>query len=153
VPENHTLNLFLQDKDNTMTNAAAVGDRSWLAAVAWAAFICLLSSIPGKDLQFIPPIWGWDKIAHMILYGILGVLVFRSVGFRRGAFGLAVILCVAYGLLDEFHQHFIPGRTPSFADLAADTVGAFAGVIVVHRRLSGSSNRKKGPPSESLSKQ
>ncbi|MFH0882864.1 MAG: VanZ family protein [bacterium] len=136
-----------------MAKAVATGGRDWQAAVVWAAFLSLLSSIPAKDLEFIPPIWGWDKVAHMVLYGILGVLVFRSVGFRRGAFGLAIILCVAYGLLDEFHQHFIPGRTPSFADLTADTVGAFAGVIVARKRVPGSSNREKRPRSESLSKQ
>ena len=121
---------------------------NWIVTGAWALLIFLLSSIPGKDLEFIPPIWGWDKLAHMTVYGILGVLVFRSLGYRKRAFGLVIILCVAYGLLDEFHQVFVPGRTPSLADLAADTIGSTAGLLLFRWRQGRLRNAQRKPLDE-----
>jgi VanZ family protein len=41
-----------------------------------------------------------------------------------------VAFCVAYGVSDEFHQSFVPGRTPDVADIYADAAGAIAAVAV-----------------------
>ncbi|MEA3546467.1 MAG: VanZ family protein [Thermodesulfobacteriota bacterium] len=80
-----------------------------------------------------------DKIFHAIAYGVLaastlfavlppGRRVFRSRS-RLMLTGLGVVLfCLFYGISDEFHQSFIPGRESSLLDVAADTAGA---VIVV----------------------
>ena len=48
-----------------------------------------------------------------------------------GGMLLAVLLTVAYGLTDEVHQSFVPGRTPELRDLAADALGAAAGAGLV----------------------
>jgi len=37
---------------------------------------------------------------------------------------LGVIIAVGYGVTDEFHQYFIPGRHCSLSDVVSDTVGA-----------------------------
>ena len=37
---------------------------------------------------------------------------------------LTVVFCLLYGISDEFHQTFIPGRTASVYDLIADGGGA-----------------------------
>ncbi|MCD6388808.1 MAG: VanZ family protein [Desulfobulbaceae bacterium] len=80
-----------------------------------------------------------DKIFHAIAYGVLaastlfavlppGRRVLRSRS-RLMLTGLGVVLfCMFYGISDEFHQSFIPGRESSLLDVAADTAGA---VIVV----------------------
>jgi hypothetical protein len=66
----------------------------------------------------------WDKLAH--------VLTFAGIG---GAFGLAsgrqgwprVFYCIAgavlIGMLDEWHQAYLPGRAASWSDLMADAAG------------------------------
>ena len=49
-------------------------------------------------------------------------------------FGLAVAavgLTVLYGLSDEIHQRFVPGRVADVRDLMADTIGALVGVVLV----------------------
>ena len=40
---------------------------------------------------------------------------------------MSVCFVVFYGMTDEFHQMFVPGRTSSIDDLFADTIGAFIG--------------------------
>ena len=131
-----------------MNDTSSTRKKQWLAVAGWALLLFLLSSIPGEDLDFIPPIFGWDKVGHFILYGILGVLVFRALSDRRSAFGLAVLLCVAYGLLDEIHQIFVPGRTPSIWDLTADAIGATAGIQLLLIRIRRAGQKRRDPASQ-----
>jgi VanZ family protein len=45
-----------------------------------------------------------------------------------------VFLCaVAYGISDELHQAFVPGRTADWQDVLADTVGAAAAIWLAWR--------------------
>ncbi len=93
------------------------------------ATIFFLSHQPGDsfDLPDVPDI---DKLLHCLIYGILAATALFAVppGFSRRrpvlTVALVVLFCAAYGLSDEFHQSFVPGRTPSAWDLAADTLGA-----------------------------
>lgn len=72
-----------------------------------------------------------DKIVHGVLYAVLGVLL----GWAWYAGGqklphLAVIgLGWVYGLVDEFHQMFVPNRIPSVGDWVADAVGVVIGYV------------------------
>jgi VanZ family protein len=104
---------------------------AWAPALAYMALIWWLSSIPiALPLPSIP--WR-DKAAHVIEYGILGLLVARAV---RGtwpamkpapALLVAVLITGGWGYLDEVHQAFVPGRDANALDLLADTVGALLG--------------------------
>jgi VanZ family protein len=38
--------------------------------------------------------------------------------------------CAAYGLSDEFHQLFVPGRDFQLGDLLVDTLGALVGIVL-----------------------
>ena len=71
----------------------------------------------------------------------LGFLVMHA--WRR--YWPAVAVTVAYGVLDELHQQFVPGRFPSGYDALADTVGALLGAaaLVYFTRLS---RRRHGDP-------
>jgi VanZ family protein len=39
---------------------------------------------------------------------------------------------VIYGGLDEFHQHFVQGRTADIHDLMADAVGGMLGAALLY---------------------
>lgn len=71
-----------------------------------------------------------DKLIHAIIYGFLaGTVIYallpHSSGWRPVSFFLVVMLvCLSYGVLDEFHQRFIPGRDPDILDIVADGVGS-----------------------------
>ncbi|WMW25419.1 VanZ family protein [Methanolobus sediminis] len=91
-----------------------------------------------------------DKVAHMFLYFGLGVLLHLTfqnsdnVFLRKYAAIIAVVLGVFYGISDEFHQSFVPGRTSSVYDLMADGIGlTIAQIIFVILILINLRRKKK----------
>lgn len=105
--------------------------------MAWAALLFILSSIP--DLS--PPlhVFEWeDKLHHFLAYMPLGWLLMRSVVWRgsstRKALWLAIAIGMMYGIIDEIHQYFVPGRVMDWTDAAADTTGIALGSWLFHRR-------------------
>jgi VanZ family protein len=44
---------------------------------------------------------------------------------------IVVLLCILYGMTDEYHQSFIAGRTPDLLDIRNDTIGALLAMIFV----------------------
>jgi VanZ family protein len=103
----------------------------WLPVALDAGLIFYLSSIPQLAT---PPGPFSDKHFHGGSYALLAALLVRALASGRMA-GVtarvaigAFLLATLYGATDEFHQLFVPGRTASFADLAADALGAAAAV-------------------------
>lgn len=74
--------------------------------------------------------------AHLAAYAGLGVLTTRALGKGlrdiswRMAVG-AIVISTLYGLSDECHQLFVPGRDFDVLDLAADAVGSIVGASAV----------------------
>ncbi len=95
------------------------------------AGIFFLSHQPGGTLP-LPALPGLDKLAHFAVYGLLAASLISACrpGLRQLRPGrvaaIAILWCLLYGLTDEFHQSFIPGRSVSFLDILADTLGALA---------------------------
>ena len=76
-----------------------------------------------------------DKIAHLILYSGLGFLTARFIAASYGlkttlVWILTTVFCLAYGISDEIHQTFVPGRSCEIGDVVADVVGGFAGGVL-----------------------
>lgn len=77
-----------------------------------------------------PPEVIGDKVAHLIAYGLLAALLVRALAradWRRISARVvtgAIVVATVYGAIDEWHQSFVPGRTPEVADLVADFMGA-----------------------------
>ncbi len=100
--------------------------------------IFFLSNQPGDSLD-LPDIPDLDKGLHCIVYGVLALSALFAVPeykYQANPFWvslLVVLFCLLYGISDEFHQSFIPGRFPSVLDLLADTIGAVVVVLVWFR--------------------
>lgn len=81
-----------------------------------------------------------DWLTHGGAYLILALLLCRGLagGVRRlstaGAL-LAVCLATAYGMSDEYHQSFVPGRDASVADVFKDMGGAGFGAWLFRRAV------------------
>jgi VanZ family protein len=106
----------------------------WGPAVAYAGLIFYLSSqssfpVPGR-------LWDFDKVIHFIEYGVFAVLLLRA---TRSPL-ISLLIAAAYGVSDELHQSFTPGRDCSAFDALADCIGAglVCGVAVLrNRKLRG----------------
>lgn len=130
---------------------------SWVLVVLWAAFIFFMSAHTGADLDdgtdlvarikrwlvaAAAPVFGPDTdivsvAAHFLEYTVFGVLIFHALfrtapGQRCALLVLAAIaLASLYGVTDEFHQSFVPGRLCDPADWLTDTLGATLGAVIV----------------------
>jgi VanZ family protein len=96
--------------------------KSWRAAwpVALALVIVLASSRPRLAA---PGIEYGDKYGHFAVYGLLATLICRlGSGWRAAAW--ALVAASLFGVSDEWHQSFVPGRSTEVADWVADTCGA-----------------------------
>lgn len=106
------------------------GWRGWLWPVLLAAVIVGAS---GRGQVAEPAIVNFDKVAHFFVYGLLATLVARN-GFVPGGRAWVPIVAVAlFGLTDEWHQSFTPGRRVETVDWIADTAGAIVAVSVYAR--------------------
>jgi VanZ family protein len=118
----------------------------WLLLIGAALLIFWQSSGP-LPVQ-TPSLPGLDKLAHAVVYALLAFLAARAFATlplratARGVSGAAVLFAALYGLSDEVHQAFVPGRTADIWDLAADLAGALAGAFLYYRRRP---IRRRGP--------
>jgi VanZ family protein len=115
----------------------------------WAGTIFVLSSIPGSAYPQTT-IRHADKIVHLFLYSTLGALVARALLMAlarteapatteaaarwrhrlRSVIGATTILVTFYGITDELHQVFVPGRSADWHDAAADAIGGVLGAVI-----------------------
>lgn len=106
-----------------------------LAALCWAGLIFYLSSQPSIDAPALFP--GQDKLFHLIVFGMLGFLTMGTLQAPHGGYQPKQLWWVAlammlYGISDEFHQHFVPGRFVDAYDVLADATGGLLGAWTMY---------------------
>ncbi len=108
-----------------------------LPAIVFAIVFFLLSHTPHPEFPRIGIEWE-DKIAHFIAYFLFGItlILFILSNSKRFDFRwialLTIILGSFYGLSDEFHQYFIPGRDAEFLDWIADILGTSTSLLFIN---------------------
>jgi VanZ family protein len=118
---------------------------NWLPLIGYCLLIFIQSS--SSDSVELPTIPLLDKLLHAAGYSLLGVLFYRAYRSRwPGASGwtmanASLLSAAFYGMTDEIHQYFVPGRSADPWDWLADTVGAMLGVIAYHAYLFLSARR------------
>jgi VanZ family protein len=125
----------------------------WLCVLAWFSSDTFSSEHTGTVLlRLIRAVYGpvshhafqqihllVRKAAHFGAYGMLSALGFFSwratlSAAQRWTFrwcGLALLLTLLAGSMDEFHQSFVSSRTSSWHDVALDMTGAVCFQIVI----------------------
>ncbi len=116
--------------------------RSWMPALMWMITLFVFSTTifsAANTGRIIEPILRWlfpvataahiammhglvRKSAHFFNYAVLFWLLIR--GPMAGRPYAALACCILYAAVDETHQIFVPGRTPSPYDVALDSTGA-----------------------------
>jgi VanZ family protein len=102
--------------------------------LVYALMIFIASSIPSSKLDFVKDIS--DILLHILEYSVFGFLVTRFFLNRQGnttfLLLIAVLVSVLYGLTDEIHQLFTPGRDCSVLDFIADSIGTIIGAGIYY---------------------
>lgn len=100
------------------------------------AGIYLLSDQP--KLPEIPSLSGQitSILGHFGAFLVLAVLVWWALSTvdleLRRRYLVAFAVTVLYGVSDEWHQSFVPGREPDILDVITDAIGAAAGLLAIH---------------------
>lgn len=108
-------------------------------ALAWMTLIFILSA--QSAIQIPSMFFQQDKALHSLLFGTLGLfwaLLVMNDGSRPTLWHVVLVglVVTGYGGLDEFHQSFVPGRTPDILDLAADASGGLISALLVMALLN-----------------
>jgi VanZ family protein len=93
------------------------------AAYIFGIFFFADSSVVSRINEFNP-----YSLLHIPLYGLLTVLLLLAFASKPGMFLAyryhpAAWIAVAVGVLDEYHQAFIPSRVASVTDVLLDILG------------------------------
>ena len=105
--------------------------RRWLPPLIWAGVILSGTSLPQDAVPIQTS--NIDKVLHFTIYTVFAFLLTRLISedtTRGRAILGAVLIAAAFAAADEWHQRFIPGRFPEFADWVADVAGAILGAVV-----------------------
>ena len=121
----------------------------YLPPILWAAFIFLASSnsdplffLSKEGVQFLKHTrflgqsllnltWA---MSHVFIYAVLAFLFVRALAYHRHftlrLFWITFAVTLLYGVSDEIHQVFVPGRGFQLYDILMDGVGALLGLGV-----------------------
>ena len=137
---------------------------SWVFVALWAAFIFFMSSNTStglneglgvfsriyqvmKDVQASllgPGVDVLSSIAHFCEYTVFGALLANALRCHMPlgrACVLAIVCGSLYGVTDEFHQLFVPGRAGKLTDVLIDCIGVSLITAVLwlrFKRMEGS---------------
>jgi VanZ family protein len=110
----------------------------WCAVVPWMGVIFALSAIPSFASP-LAPVYDFmlRKLAHMAVYAVLTVLLFRvlrrHVASNTRALLLAVLVAGLYACSDEWHQTVVPGPVGSLRDVGIDTLGIASACTLLYK--------------------
>jgi VanZ family protein len=103
--------------------------------VIYWLILFILTTLPGNEAISIGVN---DKIEHFGAYGLLSGILYLNLFFQKkftllNKFPATFTLLVAsiYGMVDELHQIFVPGRTADVRDWLADFIGSLLAVLIV----------------------
>jgi VanZ family protein len=95
----------------------------WPLALALTIAWCSGHALP----RWAQPRFEEDKLEHLLVFGLMATLLARLAIVQRtrplGIYAAALVVSV-FGLTDELHQHFTPGRVMDVYDWLTDTTGA-----------------------------
>ena len=109
----------------------------WLPVIFWMALIFYLSSRTGNELGSLFPFLDSFDWGHLVAYFVLALLFYFALKKTlrpKHIYILVIVLSIVYGVTDEFHQAFVPGRSPDFKDLINDGLGAGTAMLMVWYR-------------------
>ena len=97
---------------------------SWIITILIAIAIFYISSLTSESIG--RSVASWQTVVyHFLAFFFLAAFLLISLvqGRKQEFIFLAIILALFYGVTDEIHQLFVPGRVCSFSDFLIDSSG------------------------------
>jgi len=117
----------------------------WLLSLLYMGFIFYLSSYP-EPIK-VPSFSCSDKLLHIVEYGILASLIYLALNkgnvTKHYFVALAFTISFLYGVSDEIHQHFVPGREADIFDVIANGIGALCFPLALQVRIYFQNSRSE----------
>ena len=114
----------------------------WVFPVLWGGIILILSLLPGGRGPLIMfGIPHFDKIGHFGMYAVWAFFLYyafrkKSVVTFSNAFWYSFMIISLIGIILEFAQDTITqGRSFEYADMLANTFGAFVGSFAARKTV------------------
>ncbi|MBI5663068.1 MAG: VanZ family protein [Ignavibacterium album] len=105
--------------------------------------ILILTSLPSDQ---VPSVEIGDKVNHFLAFFVLGLFLnltlkyqHRYPNLKKNILITTIIIAAGYGIMDELHQLFVPGRSAELLDWIADFLGAVTGSLLaefIYRRFN-----------------
>lgn len=112
----------------------------WLVPLIWMGVISLFSSRPADDLDSVLPLFtalipgmtgfDWGHYAAYFILALAFEYAFGTASLKPRMKAAVVLICLLFGVLDEYHQSFVDGRMSDPADVLRDGIGAAAAVCL-----------------------
>ena len=106
------------------------------------ALIFVLSSIPKLPTVRAP--FDVHNVAHVVAFAVLCGLMERAffhqsryLSLQRNSLAAAFVFACVYGIVDEIHQVYVPGRHSDINDVIADSLGAMLMILWLRLRFGG----------------
>ena len=113
----------------------------WLPLGIWVTIIFVFSQLPGSEASVVADSFDYRFMSpavayHIGVYLVLSVMIWRLAShcwpYARVLLYLIVSSAsIAYGVSDELHQMFVPGRSFQISDIVFNSVGVLIGTIMV----------------------
>ena len=102
----------------------------WIVVLCMAIFIFYTSSISFKagqaNFDILPFIYHFSIFFLFCLFLMIALVKGKNTTFLV----LAILIAILYGVSDELHQLFVPGRSASVYDIVVDTFGIFYATLI-----------------------
>jgi VanZ family protein len=106
-----------------------------LPLIIYWIILFVLTTLPGNEALNIGVN---DKIEHFGAYGVLSAILYLNLLFqekyplyKKYPATFTLVVASLYGMVDELHQIFVPGRTADIRDWLADFLGSVLGVLII----------------------
>jgi len=107
-----------------------------LPALGYMGLIFWMSSYPSPEALKHFPIFGVIKLVHLVEYGILALFWVWGLAHAFSwhwwrITSTSALITFFWGISDEMHQSFVPGRTACLADALTDLLAALLAIGMI----------------------
>jgi len=99
---------------------------SWIITIIMAVIIFYVSSStltgPTSGTGYMSYIYHFTAFSYLSLFLLISLTKGKPI---RDLIVLGILLAIIYGISDEIHQYFVPGRQSALKDILVNSIGIF----------------------------